>query len=167
MKRFILAVAAVSFLVGASQALAQAKPSFAGKWTLVPDPNAAATGAGAGGRGGLSGLGTSPTIEMDATTLTLTRTNTQGAEIKSVYKLDGTDSKNTLAMGNNSIETTSKATWDANKLVIKTTIPIQTMTVESTMALSLDASGQLIVESTNMGRGGAAPTTTKATYKKN
>ena len=69
-------------------------PNFAGKWAIVPDPAA---------QGGFGGLGQSAVIKQDATTLTITRT-TQMGEVTSVYKLDGSESKNTLNFQGNSID---------------------------------------------------------------
>jgi hypothetical protein len=110
-------------------------------------------------------LGPGATIVQDENTLTLTRT-TQMGEIRSVYNLDGSDSKNTLTMGGNSIEQISKAKWDGNKLVIVTTSSFQGTSFESTVAMELNSSGQLVVQATQPGFGGAAPTTTTLTYKK-
>jgi hypothetical protein len=169
-----LAVAAAILMIAPSID-AQAKPSFAGTWTMIPDSTAAAGGGGGGraGRGGgmLGGLGQMATIAQDAKTLTVTRTlpargGGAATEIKSVYNLDGSESKNTLTFGANAIEQSSKAAWEGNKLVIKTTTNVGGNPTESTMALSLDAAGMLQVESTGAGRGGAAPTTTKLSYKK-
>jgi len=161
MRKAAAFMGAIALIVGANTASAQGK-NFAGTWTVVPDPAAAAPTPG---RGGGRGLGQGATIAQDAKTLTITRT-TQNGEVKSVYNLDGSDSKNTLTMGGNSVEQVSKAKWEGDKLIITTTMNFNGNNVESSMALSLDASGQLIVESTGAGRGGGPPTTTKMTYKK-
>jgi hypothetical protein len=127
----------------------------------------------------LAGLGDGATIVQDEKTLTITRT-TQAGELKSVYNLDGSDSRNTLTLGGRmgggggggggaaggGIETVSKARWDANKLVIATTLTFGQNSFETTMSLSLDDKGNLVIESTNPGRGGAVPTTTKTSYRK-
>jgi hypothetical protein len=176
---FLVTAAAVAF--ASATAFAQAKPSFAGKWTLVPDANAAAAGGGGGGGrggrggGGRGGFGNEFTITQDASTLTTVRMQGE-TEIKSVYKLDGSESKNMVTMGGRGggaeppapVEIVSKASWDGNKLVIVTTNPPRGggEPTQSTMALSLDASGNLVIESTNPGRGGGAPMTTTRTYKK-
>jgi hypothetical protein len=141
----------------ATTALAQTKPDFAGKWTVVPDPS---------GAGGPGGLGQSAVIKQDATTLTVTRT-TQMGEITSVYKLDGSESKNTLNFQGNAIEQVSKTKWDGGTLHVDTTMSFDGNPVNVTMALSLDASGNLLVVSTRPDfQGGGAPVTTKMTYKK-
>src|SRR6185436_5674105 len=95
----LMGVAAVAFV--ASSAFAQAT-SFAGTWNQVVDPaaqqGAAGGGGGRGGRGGGGGgFGPTFTVSQDAKTLTITRT-TQNGEVKTVYNLDGTESKNTVQM---------------------------------------------------------------------
>jgi uncharacterized protein YdeI (BOF family) len=162
MKRKGIAIAAVLALV-MTTVLAQTPPNFAGKWTLVVDPNAAPAG---GGRGMAGGLGQSATIVQDATTLTMTRT-TQMGEFTSTYKLDGTESKNTLNMQGNPVEQLSIAKWDGSKLKVNTTMNFNGNPVETSMIMSLDDAGNLVVESTRPDfQGGGAPITTKATYKK-
>jgi hypothetical protein len=163
MQRAALLLSAASLLFAATEVSAQDKPSFAGKWTLVADQG----GGGGGGRGGgRGGLGAEATLTQDATTLTITRAS-QAGETKAVFKLDGSESKNTMTgRGGATIEQTSKARWEGSKLIITTTTPIGENTIESTMALSLDADGVLVVETTGAGRGGGAPTTTTRRYTK-
>ena len=162
MKRVISMAGVLVLVMMASAAFAQSKPNFAGKWTLVPDPNAAA--GGGRGRGGL-GMGNEFTAAQDEKTLTVTRANQQIGEIKSVYNLDGSDSKNTLSFGGQSVDQMSKVKWDGSKLVITTKTNFQGNEAESTQTWSLDASGSLMIESTS-NFGGNGPTTTKSTYKK-
>jgi hypothetical protein len=161
MRNLTLMMSAAALFVAAPDASAQAK-NFAGKWTVVVDPNAPPP---TGGRGGRGGLGQEPTIAQDDKTLTITRT-TQMGEVKSVYNLDGSESKNTMTFGGNAVEQVSKTKWDGDKLVITTTSNFGGNTIESSMVLSIDASGNLVVQSTSPGRGGGAPTTTTMTYKK-
>jgi hypothetical protein len=135
--------------------LAQA-PNFTGKWAIVPD--SASQGPG--------GLGQSAVIKQDAATLTVTRT-TQMGEMTSVYKLDGSESKNTLNIQGNAIDQLSKVKWDGGTLKVDTSMSFDGNPVNVTMAISLDASGNLVVVSTRPDfQGGGAPVTTKATYKK-
>lgn len=162
MKHAVTAMAAVLALV-MTTVLAQTPPSFAGKWTLVVDPNAAPAG---GGRGMGGALGQSATIVQDAMTLTITRTTPMG-EFTSTYKLDGTESKNTMNMQGNAIDQISTAKWDGDKLKVTTTMNFNGTPVETSMVMSLDAAGNLVIESTRPDfQGGGAPITTKATYKK-
>jgi hypothetical protein len=161
MKRAMTAVAAALVCITATLP-AQAPPNFAGKWTLVVDPNAAPAG---GGRG-MGGIGQSAAIVQDATTLTITRT-TQVGEFTSTYKLDGTESKNTMNMGGNAVDLLSKAKWEGSKLTVATTMNIGGNPVETSMVMALDPDGNLLVETTRPDfQGGGAPITTKATYKK-
>jgi hypothetical protein len=85
------------------------------------------------------------------------------APIKRAFKLDVSPSTNTMMFGGNSVEQVSKATWEADKLVIVTANPAGG---ETRQVLSI-AGGDLVVDQTAPGRGeGAGPVTTKITYKK-
>ena len=160
MKRALTAIATLAFV--AATVVAQTPPNFAGKWTLVADPNAAPAG---GGRG-VGGLGQEATIVQDASSLTITRTTPVGT-FTSTYKLDGSESKNTLSIQGNAVDQVSKAKWDGGKLLVNTTMNFNGNPVETSMVMSLDATGNLVVESTRPDfQGGGAPVTTKATYKK-
>ena len=94
----------------------------------------------------------------------MTRT-TQNGEIKSVYNLDGSESKNTMQGRGGPTEQVSKAVWDGAKLVITTNFQMGDNAVTRTQTLALDASGNLTVTVTGPGRGGEVTTTTQ-TYKK-
>jgi len=147
---------------GASMS-AQSKPNFAGKWTLVPDPNAAAAGGGRG-RGMAGGLGPELTLAQDDKTLTVTTNNPQVGELKTVYNLDGSESKNPLNFGGQTVDRVSKVKWDGAKLVITTTVSFNGTPAETTQSWMLDGSGNLVVESSSNFSG--TPTTSKFTYKK-
>ena len=162
MRRNALILGALSLVFAATTATAQDKPNFSGSWTLVVDPNAPApTGRGGGG----GGLGQAATITQDAKTLTITRT-TQNGEIKIVYNLDGSESKNMMMGRGGQTEQISKATWDGNTLVVTTNFTMGENAVTRTEKYSLDAQGQLVVATTAPGRGGGEPMTTTRTYKK-
>ena len=158
MKRAMSLAAAVLIVIAAAVS-AQTPPNFAGKWTLVPDPAAPATG----------GMPASPTLTIvqDAKTLTVTRT-TQMGEFTTVYNLDGSESKNTLNFNGNSIDQVSKTKWDGEKLIVNTTMSFENTPVEFSMVISQDAAGTLGLETTRPDfQGGGGPITTKSTYKKN
>ena len=114
MRRNFLMAGALALVLAVPAANAQDKPNFSGSWTLVPDPNAPT-----GGRGGGGGLGQAATITQDAKTLTVTRTTQQG-EVKTVYNLDGSESKNMMSMRGGQVEQVSKATWKGKELLITT-----------------------------------------------
>jgi hypothetical protein len=162
MRRALSALVALTLVAGAVAATAQSKPNFAGKWTLVPDPNAPAPTGRGGGRGG--GLGEAFSAEQTDKTLTVVTTNPQIGEVKAVYNLDGSESKNPISFGGQSVDRVSKVKWDGAKLVITTTSNFNGNAFETTQTWSLDATGNLLVESTSNVTG--TPTTTKATYKK-
>ena len=159
--RNALVAGALALVLAVPSANAQDKPNFAGSWTLVPDPNATQ----GGGRGGGGGLGQAATITQDAKTLTITRT-TQAGEVKTVYNLDGSESKNMMNMRGGQVEQVSKATWEGTTLVINSTTTMGENTVTSKQTFALDGSGQLIHATTGVGRGGGEPVTTTRTYKK-
>ena len=179
------AAAAALFVAGVS---AQGKPDFSGKWTLVPAEGAAAAAPGGGapggggpgggggrGRGGGGGgqfCGQECTITQDGTTLTVTRM-AQGGEQKMVYKLDGSESKNSQAgRGGQATEIVSKAMFEGNALSITTQRPGRDggpgITQKTTLTLN---AGQMevvnAVEGGAGGPGGGAPGGGKQVYKKN
>lgn len=161
MKR-LTALTTVAALVLASAAVfAQAKPNFAGKWTLEP---AAAPAPGGGGRGGRGGLGQELTIAQDATTLTLDYVGggRNPGPVKLTYKLDGSDSTNA---GMGGMEQVSKAVWEGEKLVVTTALNFGGNSVEQKRTFSLEG-GNLIVETVQPGREGGPGTPTRVTYKK-
>jgi hypothetical protein len=155
--RIPLALAAMLVAIVAS---AQT-PNFSGKWTLVPNPSAAPGGFGGGG------IGQEAVITQDAASITIKRT-TQMGEFTSIYKLDGSESKNALTVQGNTIDQISKAKWDGGTLKVDTTLTFDGNPVQVSMSISLDPSGNLLVESTRPDfQGGGGPITTKSTYKKN
>ena len=173
MRRLTTLAATAAFIVSiATGAFAQAKTDFSGKWTLdpasAPAPAPAAGGGGGGrggGRGGGGGLGQEFTITQDASTLTITR-DQGGQPVALVYKLDGSESKNTVAGRGGQQEQVSKTMWMANKLMITTKLDFGGNTVEQARTLSLEG-GNLVVEQSQPGRDGGAPQTQKLVYKKN
>jgi len=170
-----IAVAASSFAVVLLTAgvLAQARPSFAGRWVGVvgPAPQDAARHVNPGWTDGYRwypGTIMVPaepiplTIVQDERTLTVT-TVTPASKI--VYNLDGSASRNWITMEKVTVELSSTVKWTNNKLVITTTITRDGERRDSTATWSLDAAGSLVIESTSGGRT-EPPVTTKMTYKK-
>jgi hypothetical protein len=110
-------------------------------------------------RGG-GALGNGPaTVKQTADTLTIERTMGDN-KVTVIYKLDGTESKNTMmGGGGNQMESVAVAKFDGNKLVITTKMDMGGQMVESTQTWTL-AGNVLTVESTN------ARGTQKRVYKK-
>jgi hypothetical protein len=118
MRRLAIASVAVAVVLFASGLSAQGK-DFSGKWAPDAEKNAAAMGGG--GRGGGRGGGGPMTITQDAKTLTMEREGANGST-KTVYNLDGSDSKNMQPgrQGGAATEVVSTAKWDGDKLMITT-----------------------------------------------
>jgi hypothetical protein len=102
--------------------------------------------------------------KQDASALTITR-DQGGQEVSASYKLDGSESKNTVTGRNGAQEQVSKTMWMGNKLMITTTVNFGGNNVEQSRTLSLEG-GNLVVEQSQPGRDGGAPQTQKLVYKK-
>ena len=172
-----LAAAAAMILAVAVNASAGDNPDFSGKWVSVdplPAAGSPAAGRGGGGRGGgggggqgaggpvgfQPGFGAEFTAKQDGKTLTISR---GGQASLLTYKLDGSESKNTVTRNGQEQEQIATAKWEANTLVIVTQIQIQGMAREQRRVLSME-DGKLVIQQTNPGR--AASTPIKIVYKK-
>ena len=123
MRTAVLSLAALALLAGS--AATQAKPNFAGNWTLnteKSDPMGGGPGGGGGGAGRGTGMGSAP--------LTITQTDDKLViEIKAetprtlTYALDGKESMNPGMRG---AETKSKARWEGESLIIESTTAMST-----------------------------------------
>ena len=161
MKRARVGIIGAAVFAVAAVAFAQAKPDFSGTWTLDPEASGMAAGGGQGRGGGRGGgaLGNGPaTVKQTADTLTIERTMGEN-KVTTTYKLDGTESKNTMTTGRGTFESTSTAKFDGSTLTITTKQDMGNGPMESTQKWSL-AGSVLTVESTN------ARGTQKRVYKK-
>ncbi len=161
MRRIGAMVSAAAVVMMATGLFAQAKPSFAGKWSRVAD--AAAPAPGGGGRGGGGGLGQDLTITQDAAMLTIEYMGggQAPAPVKLVYKLDGSESKNSVPGRGGMTEQVAKASWTGSTLTVNTTM----MNGEQKRTFSIDG-GSLVVETVQPGRDGGPGTPMKITYTK-
>jgi hypothetical protein len=164
MKLARVGVIAAAVLAVATLAWAQ-KPDFSGTWTLDPAASeggagGAPGGGGGGGRGGgRGGLGQGGTVKQTADALTVERSIGDN-KITSTYKLDGSESKNTMmGRGGQSVESVSTAKWDGQALVITTKMDMGNGPQESTQKWTVTGS-TLTIETTN------ARGTQKMVYKK-
>ena len=115
---------AAAVLIAASTAAAQT-PSFAGRWVLAPEPPSRTQ---SGGRLTPSAPGTlwgsDVTLTQDATTLTVEYARFARSDMqpptKLVYRLDGSESRNTINLGRGPQEQVSRARWDGDRLIIVT-----------------------------------------------
>jgi len=118
MRRLAIASVAVAVVLFASGLSAQGT-SFAGKWAPDAEKNAANAAGGGGGRGGGRGGAAPMTVTQDAKTLTIERMIGENTT-KTVYNLDGSDSKNMAGRAGQQTEQVSNAKWTGEKLVITT-----------------------------------------------
>ena len=113
---------AAAVLVGPAAAQT---PSFAGRWVLAPEPPSRTQ---SGGRLTPSAPGTlwgsDVTLAQDATTLTVEYARFARSDMqpptKLVYRLDGSESRNTVNIGRGPQEQVSRAKWDGDRLIITT-----------------------------------------------
>ena len=149
MKRARVGIMAAAVFAVAALAFAQAKPDFSGTWTLDPEasgmaaPGGAPGGApagtgGGGGRGGGGGaLGAGPTtVKQTGDTLTIERTMGEN-KVVTTYKLDGTESKNTMQGRGGPVESVSTAKFDGGTLTITTKQDMGNGPMESTSKWTL------------------------------
>jgi hypothetical protein len=154
-------VGVLVMLMIAPPALAQSKPSFSGRWRLIassiaPEPNQ-------NGRGGTGGFGEVFTIVQDDKALTVLSTYPVVGESKAVYALDGSETRNPMTVGGITADRVSRAKWDDASLVISTTMSVLGRPTPMMQTLSLDASGNLVIEARATAAG---PLMSKASFKK-
>ena len=157
MKRAVLAACVLMLLLAAlSPVSAQSKPNFTGKWTLVWDPSVKPTALGE--------LGEKPTVTHDAKTITVVTMQPAG-ELRSVYNLDGSESKNPITFGELSLDRVSTVKWDGARLIIQSKLNVAGQIIETTQTWSLSTAGELVVDAVASVQG--KQITTKRTYRKN
>jgi hypothetical protein len=153
-RRFVF-VALLAFVV-ALPALAIAQtPNFSGKW--IQDMEKSDPPMGGRGPAGPQSL----TITQTAADITIERETPNGV-MKTVYKLDGSESVNAGGRGG---EIKSKSAWEGGKLVTKYSRTMGQATVEVTETRSLEADGTMTVVTATKG-GPQGDMTRKLVFKK-
>ena len=168
--------------------MAQSRPDFSGRWTSDPEPAVAAggqpgaRGGGRGGRGGAragdmgSGWGSPITIAQDDRRLTVeyvffARGDLQ-PPLRFTYTLDGSQTTNTVTMGQGIQEQTARTAWDGGTLVITAVHPFtnpdtgERMASEVVRRLTLESPASLVVEVTRTGVLGGPSSSTRTVYRK-
>jgi hypothetical protein len=155
--------------------MAQAKPNFAGSWTVDQDKTTAANpapaggggggggargGGGAGGGGGRGGAQGPMVIKQDATTLSIERQGANGPTT-TTYTLDGKPHK--VTMGQTEADVTAKIV--GSTIEIETTRDMGNGPTTTKQIWSMDGEW-LVSSSTQPPRGGGEATTRKTYYKK-
>jgi hypothetical protein len=106
------------------------------------------------------------TIKQTANELAITRAMGPNGDATLTYKLDGSESTNSMGRGG---QVTSKAAWDGSKLVITSVQTVNgpngEMTVNTKDVYSL-AGGNLILETTRSGANMPEAQTRKIVYAK-
>jgi len=155
MTRRSVLVALLAFVL-ALPALAIAQtPNFSGKW--IQDMEKSDPPMGGRGPAGPQSV----TITQTAADFTIERETPNGV-MKTVYKLDGSESVNAMGRGG---DVKSKSAWEGGKLVTKYSRTMGETTVEVTETRSLEADGTMTVV-TAMKGGPQGDTTRKVVFKK-
>jgi len=157
-------ILALSLLTMALPAPAESfRPDFSGTWTF--DQPRSMEKPGPDGRIVLAAmLGDEFVAKQGSTTLTLT-IPVGGQLVTAVYSLAGKETRN-ISPGN--IAVTSRAAWDARRLVIRSTSAGtekgRPMTVRSRRVIWLDTDGSLVIERT--GTPASVVTPSRSVYRK-
>ena len=154
MTRRSVLVALLAFVL-ALPALAIAQtPNFSGKW--IQDMEKSDPPMGGRGPAGPQSV----TITQTAADFTIERETPNGV-MKTVYKLDGSESVNAMGRGG---DVKSKSAWEGGKLVTKYSRTMGETTVEVTETRSLEGDAMVVVTATKGGPQG--DTTRKVVFKK-
>jgi hypothetical protein len=153
-RRFVL-IALLAFVVALPAVATAQTPNFSGKW--IQDMEKSDPPMGGRGPAGPQNL----TVTQTATEITFERETPNGV-MKTVYKLDGSDSVNAMGRGG---EVTSKSAWEGGKLVTKYSRTMGQATVEVTETRSLEADGTMTVVTVTKG-GPQGDMTRKMVFKK-
>jgi len=191
---WLAGTAAIGFF--ATAVPAQERPDFSGRWTSESAVTGAARGGGrqtgaaqgqrgrrgGGGRGRArmgdmgSGFGPNITITQDANQLTIEYPFFARGDLQPpllfVYALDGSETTNSVTMGQGRQEQTSTTTWEGGTFVISTRHTLthpetgEAIPVHVRQSLSLESPTSLLIEATRNGVLGGEPSTTRTTYRK-
>jgi hypothetical protein len=143
--RRISILSSAALVLFAGTALAQAKPNFSGKWTLLPDTAAVQLQGISAGGGEMGGLSSEATIVQDDKTITITRMTPTMGEFKSVFNLDGTETYSTVNVQGQQIPLTMKTRWEDKKLITSTWANVGQQ-IEIILNFSFDEKGNLVTE---------------------
>ena len=188
MKRMAAIVSALAIGVTAGDASALQRPDFSGDWTLDEATQQVGRRGGGGQRGGQrggggstpgdmgSGWGRALTMTQDASMLTVqydffVRGDLQ-PPMKFVYALDGRERSTNVMLGRGIQKQTSRATWQADTLVITTVHDVNepdiggNARVEVRRRLWLASPDSLIVEATRSGVMGGEGVVSRVAYRR-
>ena len=159
MNRSILITATLIAVAVTTVAAQQQKPKFSGHWKA----NQGETGKGPGPY--FAGQDFAATQDEKTLALVSTNPTLRQTEVRSAFKLDGSESMNSASSGGQVVPMVSKVTWDGKKMTISTNYRAPgDRAITMTQIWSIDDSGILkIVQSqVQFGR----TNTSEWTYKK-
>ena len=159
----------IALLLATALLAAQAPANFSGQWVADPPAEKAPGDMG-------SGWGSPLSIAQDGKQLVVeqplfSRYDLQ-PPVKTVYALDGSESRNAVMTGHAAQMRVSRAKWDGAVLQITTTYPAvdpqtgKAFTTEVTQRLMMESPGVLVIEATRAGALGGQPTRARAVYRK-
>jgi hypothetical protein len=143
--RRISILSSAALVLFAGTALAQAKPNFSGKWTILPDTAAVQLQGISAGGAEMGGLASEATIVQDDKTITITRPTPTMGEFKSVFNLDGTETYSSVNVQGQQIPLTMKTRWEDKKLITSTWANVGQQ-IEIILNLWFDDKGNLVTE---------------------
>lgn len=151
MGRARASIVAVSLFLLAALLSGFQKPNFSGRWVVVSPADAS---------------GEEEVVQQDATSLSVSH-DSEGGGHRTVYKLDGTESRNVIGSHESEIVTLSKASWQGDRLAITsvTTYPDGRILNQKEM-WSLDAKARLVIDVTQVMQGRPPMTVTVIHTKK-
>jgi len=172
-KRVMRLVAVLS--LATASAAARQPADFSGRWQLVPDTSAAASSPRSVPALG-AGWGSDISIAQDAATFAIEYATYGRYDMQPptrlVYRLDGSESTNTINTGRGPQEQVSKAAWSGTRLTLTTARTFddgsgaKPATITTTQMLSLESPGTLVVETAHGAALGGKPATSRSVYKK-
>jgi hypothetical protein len=144
-------------------------PGLAGRWSLVLEASAPGPAAPRIPATASSGWGREITITREAGSVAIERhqfaENDLQPPMRYVYALGGAESRNVVNMGRGPQEQVARAEVQGEALVIASRHGVGTpLAAEVRYVFSVDASGDLVVETTRTA--GGAASTTKARYRR-
>ena len=137
----------------------QAKPNFAGRWTLMS------------GGAAVSSLGRGFTVEYTKKTLVVSPAQAAPEGSRTTFNLDGSPVKTVVSVGAQSkqeYESVTQLKWEGSTLVLSRTVALKGQATEYGYRWSLDEKGYLSAESLSQWQSaGRNATSPKAVYRKN
>lgn len=150
MRSFLAGITLATLALAVAGTSAQQKPDFSGTWVVVSPSESA---------------GEETTIKQDATTFTHGHAS-EGGGHSFTYKLDGTETRQTMPSHGEEIVILAKASWDGDRLMIVEHVTYPDGRKEDgTTVWALDAQGQLVRDFVRRAEG-KPPRTTRVISKR-